>query len=158
VIRPTVLILWTGSIAGPYRQYNPPNTFSRCHTVSAVSGGEETYTRALLSTGNGYALWQPFGITDPRPKKHLEEGVSIGDVGLIDQGGDFCYLFNIFASSDDPLHELGVPQGFEPLQIERHTDIRSLPEYFPPRTVISSTGVDITKVSDDPLLVVLSML
>ncbi|KAF9556174.1 hypothetical protein CPC08DRAFT_711419 [Agrocybe pediades] len=126
----------------------PPDTFSRAHFTSAVVGARETYSRSLFSNGNGYPPSQPEGIDSPRSLIHWKQGVGIGDVGLLDPQGYFVYLFNIFAGRDDPLNELGVPEDFEPLVLDREKDIVVQAEYFPPRTVISSKGV--SPVSEDP--------
>jgi len=140
----------SGSLRGPYRQHKPPNTFARCNLVSSVAGVEETYSRSLFSSGNGFAPWNVSGITSPRPAKHIENGVAIGDVGLMDLDGDFVYLFNIFTPKGDSLHAMGFPNSFEQL-ILSPSDIRSIPNYFPPQTIIASKGVDVTITSEDPL-------
>lgn len=57
---------------------------------------DETYCRLLFTKNKkgGYPLWIP----EPNkalPKAYHERGVSIGDVGLIADDGQFDYLFNI---------------------------------------------------------------
>ena len=141
----------TGSVRGPYRQHKPPNTFARCNRVSSIAGGEETYSRSLFSTGNGFAPWNVYGIETPRPRKHLEQGVSIGDVGLMDPDGDFTFMFNIFATPDDSLNERGVPEVFKALPLDPVSDIRTVPDHFPPRTIVCSRGINVVPVSEDPL-------
>ncbi|KAF4618015.1 hypothetical protein D9613_012845 [Agrocybe pediades] len=133
-----------------YRKQKVPNTFSRAHLTCTVVGAGESYARSLFSTGNGYSPWRPQGIDMPRSKLHFEQGVTIGDVGLLDPLGSFVYLFNIFAGRDHPLNEMGVPEDFEPLVLDRDIDVVVQPDYFPPRTVISSKGVEVTQVSEDP--------
>ncbi|KAF9543632.1 hypothetical protein CPC08DRAFT_730421 [Agrocybe pediades] len=135
---------------GSHRRHKVPNTFPLAHLASAVVGAGETYARSLFSTGNGYSPWQPEGIDSPRSLIHWKQGVGIGDVGLLDRVGYFVYLFNIFAGRDDPLNQLGVPEDFEPLILDREKDVVVQPDYFPPRTVISSKGVEVTRVSEDP--------
>ncbi|KAF9554943.1 hypothetical protein CPC08DRAFT_753373 [Agrocybe pediades] len=132
------------------RKPKVPNTFSRAHLTSAVVNVKETYARSLFSTGNGYSPWLPQGVDTPRSKLHFEQGVTIGDVGLLDPVGYFVYLFNIFAGRDDPLNELGVPEDFEPLVLDREKDVVVQPAYFLPQSIISSKGVDIIRVSEDP--------
>ncbi|KAF9536447.1 hypothetical protein CPC08DRAFT_652108, partial [Agrocybe pediades] len=78
------------------------------------------------------------------------QGVGIGDVGLLDRVGYFVYMFNIFASRDDDLNERSVPEDFEPLVLNRERDVVVKRDYFPPRSVISSKGVEVTRVSEDP--------
>ncbi|KAF9556175.1 hypothetical protein CPC08DRAFT_694730 [Agrocybe pediades] len=142
----------SGSETGPNRNrsHKLPNTFSRAYIVSAVVGAGETYARSLLSKGNGYSPWSPQGIDSPRSKIHLKQGVGIGDVGLLDREGYFVYLFNIFAGRDHPLNEKRVPEDFEPIPLDQETDVIFQPNYFPPRTIISSKAVDIIRVSEEP--------
>ncbi|KAF9556168.1 hypothetical protein CPC08DRAFT_105050 [Agrocybe pediades] len=140
----------SGSVRGPYRSYKPPNTFARCNAVTSVAGGEETYSRSFISTGNGFAPWNVYGITSPRPAGHLQQGVSIGDVGLIDPDGDFAYMFNIFLPPDDPLQERGVPEGFEPLPLDLVSSVKTKPAHFPSRTILCSKGINVVRVSEDP--------
>ncbi|KAF9543634.1 hypothetical protein CPC08DRAFT_424017 [Agrocybe pediades] len=129
----------------------PPNTFPLAHLISASVGARETYSRSLLSTGNGYSPRSRDGIDTLRSKLQYTQGVTVGDIGLVDpHDGLFVYLFNIFASRDDPLNELGVPEDFGPLVLDREKDVVVQPDYFPPGTVISSTGVEVTRVSEDP--------
>ena len=68
----------------------------------------------------------------------------------MDLDGDFVYLFNIFTPKEDPLHSMGVPDRFEQLDLNPG-DIRSIPNHFPPQTIIASKGVDVTITSKDPL-------
>jgi hypothetical protein len=55
----------------------------------------------------GHALW------DPRPTRP-DRPVKVGDVGFI-RWGRFHRFFNILLPADDPSHELGVPEYYEPL-------------------------------------------
>jgi hypothetical protein len=55
----------------------------------------------------GTALWEPSPSIPYRP-------VQVGDVGFI-RRGKFHRLFNALLSADDPSHELGVPEYYEPL-------------------------------------------
>lgn len=53
------------------------------------------------------------------PEPSAEEGpVEIGDVGYTRQGA-FCRLFNVARSGDDSAQTLGVPTGFQPLEMGR---------------------------------------
>ncbi|KAF9556165.1 hypothetical protein CPC08DRAFT_591571, partial [Agrocybe pediades] len=63
------------------------------------------YARSIIPFGSGYAPWNTYGMASPRPAQYLKNGVSIGDVGLIDPGGYFAYMFNIFTPADHPLQE-----------------------------------------------------
>ena len=62
---------------------------------------------AIKYPSYGYALW------DPSPR--ISDGpVQVGDVGFIRQG-KFHRLFNALLPADDPSHERGVPESYEPL-------------------------------------------
>lgn len=137
-----------GSIQGPYRV---PNTFPQCNTVSSVDGLLETYTRSLLSTGNGYPNWELGGNLN-RPQEHIKQGVSVGDVGILDPDGDLAVSFNIFRPPGDPIQDR-LPEGFQEVipNLDRNEDIELNPNYFSPGSVISSTGVHVEIVSKDPL-------
>lgn len=71
----------------------------------------DIYADQLRELRRGQALYYP----EPSP----EEGpVEIGDVGFTKQGA-FCRLFNVARSADDPAQLLGVPEGFQPLEMGR---------------------------------------
>ena len=68
----------------------------------------------------GHALWEPGPVNPDRP-------VEVGDVGFI-RRGRFHRLFNALLPADDPSHDLGVPEYYEPLvpTFYHHIDISSL--------------------------------
>lgn len=79
-------------------------------------------------------------------------GMTIGDVGIVDPNGQFIFGFNIFTSASDPLHQGHVPEDFEALPtLDRETEVKVTPDYFKPGTIITSKGVNITRVSEEPL-------
>ena len=65
------------------------------------------YAEELYSFGHGLPLWTP------EPDGPYE--VRIGDVGHIDEYGQFHRLFNVTVGPDHPYNEDGVPQNFERL-------------------------------------------
>ncbi|PPQ64801.1 hypothetical protein CVT26_002633 [Gymnopilus dilepis] len=147
------------SIDGPYRQAKVQNTFPQCHLVHSIYGSEETYSRSLLSTGNGFAFWNaPEGhVQGPTRLEQLEEtqtlGISIGDVGTIDPSGQFIFGFNIFTPATDPRHQGRLPDEFEEIQpvLDKASEIQLAPDFFKPGTIVSSKGVNVNQVSEAPL-------
>ncbi|KAF5337698.1 hypothetical protein D9758_017347 [Tetrapyrgos nigripes] len=86
---------------------------------------QDIYSGKLFCHRHGCALLNPgpkrIGpiSEQDRWRAIYEEGVRIGDVGLISDSGDFRTLFNIFRSSDDLVNQVyGVPPGFEPLEFQ----------------------------------------
>ena len=130
------------------------NSFPRCHVVKSIAGNEETYSRSLLTTGNGFALWDVAGshIRGPDGVEQME-GISIGDVGIIDPNGQFIFGFNIFTSAEDSLHKNRVPDDFKEMDppLDRASEVQHFPDHFSPGSIISSQGVKVTKLSADPL-------
>ncbi|ESK87053.1 tkl tkl-ccin protein kinase [Moniliophthora roreri MCA 2997] len=74
----------------------------------------QLYARLLFPLGHGYALWLP----EPNaalPAAYVEEGIRIGDVGVVSDGG-FDFLFNICLSADHPINQsCGTPDKFTPV-------------------------------------------
>lgn len=58
-----------------------------------TDGGSEAY-RILLLEKLGYPLWYP-DLDENLPATYLEQGVRIGDVGIITEGGQFDFKFNV---------------------------------------------------------------
>lgn len=90
---------------------------------------------AIAHPAFGYALWEP----DPGG---LYPPVAIGDVGYIREG-KFHRLFNALLPGDDPSHQDGVPEDYEPLHLSRpnHVDRGVLhPNQFCSHGVRSSFG------------------
>ncbi|KAE9396979.1 hypothetical protein BT96DRAFT_798736, partial [Gymnopus androsaceus JB14] len=63
------------------------------------------YARQLMTEKRGYPLWRPQDH-DPRlPDIYKQNGVHIGDVGILNEFGGFDYLFNACHPADHPLNE-----------------------------------------------------
>ena len=108
-----------------------------------------------MSAGHGYPARHIEGSTS-RPQKHLERGVSIGDVGFINSRGGFSYYFNIFHAADDPIQGSQLPRKFTPIQPPlAEWKILTTEQYFPPGTVVVSEGVHANRISESPLYVLL---
>ena len=46
-----------------------------------------------------------------------QQGVRIGDVGIITQNGAFDFMFSVYSSPSDSADLSGFPAGFEPIQM-----------------------------------------
>jgi hypothetical protein len=77
-----------------------------------MPAAHDIYTNQLRVYRRGHPLYHP----EP-PEGEIP--VQIGDVGYTKQGA-FCRLFNVCRPANDPIHrELGVPEGFQPLDMGR---------------------------------------
>ncbi|KAE9388787.1 hypothetical protein BT96DRAFT_947360 [Gymnopus androsaceus JB14] len=81
------------------------------------------YARFLMTRKRGYPLWRPKDHDSRLPDIYKQDGVHIGDVGILDEFGGFDYLFNACHPADHPLNEGRVPETFKLLEID-HTDTR----------------------------------
>ena len=68
------------------------------------------YAEQLESYQHGVPLWVP------EPAHDRE--VRIGDVGVVDEYGQFQQFFNITVGADHPYNDKGVPLGFERLNFD----------------------------------------
>jgi len=75
----------------------------------------EIYHDDLLTQGRGSPLWFP-GPTPSLSQAYRQDGVNIGDVGIMKADGPFDFLFNIFMPADHPINSEGVPDLFQPLE------------------------------------------
>jgi len=78
-------------------------------------------------------------------------GISIGDVGVLSDEGEFVFGFNIFLPSDHPYNKGNTPNSFSPLEPLDDSEIHTLTEYFPRGAVITSRGIKVTRHSESPL-------
>ncbi|PBK98477.1 hypothetical protein ARMGADRAFT_578106 [Armillaria gallica] len=75
-----------------------------------------TYIPLMMDHCHGFPLW----FLDPDlslPDCYRAKGIRVGDLGYITARGGFTYLFNVYASADDPINEGRVPPIFEPLEV-----------------------------------------
>ncbi|KIM44553.1 hypothetical protein M413DRAFT_356069 [Hebeloma cylindrosporum] len=111
----------------------------------------QSYARSLFAAGHGYPLYDPMAVHGA-PDDYLNScGISIGDVGILSNVGDFVFAFNIFLPSDHPFNTGNTPDSFSPLEPLDESEIHTLPEYFPRGAVITSKGVKVTRQSESPL-------
>ena len=90
------------------------------------------YINELCRYGHGIPLWTP------EPSDGGDE-VRIGDVGDIDDDGQFHRLFNVTVEAEHPINGGEVPRDFQPLNLP--TPLISIkPNQFAPGP-ITSKGV-----------------
>ncbi|PPQ64815.1 hypothetical protein CVT26_002647 [Gymnopilus dilepis] len=126
-------------------------SYPRIVALQQRNGYQESFCRSLLLAGHGFPIWRPSGNL-AMPIEYRMEGVNIGDVGIIDEGGSFKFYFNIFLPSGHPIHKRIVPREFRPIEPALQPDevVRDL-NYFEPGKIIASKGVVITRHSETPL-------
>lgn len=77
---------------------------------------QDVYAKHLQHAVYGYPLRMPEPMST-LPQNYQDDGLEIGDVGVVDNNGQFDVLFNICKRIDNPLHDLrGVPENFQPVQ------------------------------------------
>ncbi|KIK62781.1 hypothetical protein GYMLUDRAFT_164037, partial [Collybiopsis luxurians FD-317 M1] len=103
------------------------------------STAPKIYAELLLPKGHGYPMWCP-APNEVLPQHYQNNGVDVGDVGLITEEGAFDFLFNVFLPPDHIINQArGVPEDFQPLEKQPnqlHVDSR----YHSARSPISSKG------------------
>lgn len=75
---------------------------------------QDVYSKHLLRSGYGYPLRTPEPMST-LPPKYQDHGLQIGDVGIVDDDGQFDVLFNICRREDNPIQSHGVPKNFQPV-------------------------------------------
>ncbi|KAF5376792.1 hypothetical protein D9757_009481 [Collybiopsis confluens] len=110
--------------------------------------GPEVYARFLLPLGRGFPLWKPKARDSRLPDAYRQEGVHIGDVGILNEfNGGFDYLFNACHPEDHPLNARGVPHDFKQLLDVNYNDIVDEPEEFKFGSYVPSRSSDISKTT-----------
>ncbi|KAF9481230.1 hypothetical protein BDN70DRAFT_803781 [Pholiota conissans] len=90
------------------------------------------------------------GLTS-RPKYHIAQGAFVGDVGWLNERGTFYYCFNVFHPPDHPIQRETLPPNFCAFDPPLSTgDVRTIPNYFPPGTILCSEGIQQTWISTSP--------
>ncbi|KAF8972493.1 hypothetical protein BDZ97DRAFT_836347 [Flammula alnicola] len=142
------------SIEGPYRDGTKDTNFPIYCTIENPSAEPRIYARSLLPLGNGFGLNVALG-SESRPKLHMSQGAVIGDVGIMDSNGSFEFWFNLFLPPDHPNQPTKtMPPNFSPLHPPlSKEELLTVPDHFPPGTVIASDGVKISRISSSPLKV-----
>ncbi|ESK91073.1 hypothetical protein Moror_9594 [Moniliophthora roreri MCA 2997] len=116
--------------------------------ITLQCSDSEVYARMLPNKKKGYPLWNP-GVSDDLPSEYRKTGVSIGDVGTIDEDGGFQYFFNILLPANHPSNggAQRVPTGFSPLSASRSLDLctERRSNQYAPGTHIANPESDICK-------------
>ncbi|KAI6094848.1 hypothetical protein F5141DRAFT_1278973 [Pisolithus sp. B1] len=82
---------------------------------------QDVYTKHLQHADYGYPLRMPEPMST-LPQNYQDSGLQIGDIGIIDNKGQFDVLFNICKRSNNCLHDPHrVPKNFQPVQ---HSDVK----------------------------------
>ncbi|KAE9409813.1 hypothetical protein BT96DRAFT_458508 [Gymnopus androsaceus JB14] len=100
----------------------------------------EVYAGLLLPQGRGYPLWKPKQNSSHLPEQYKQDGVHIGDVGILDEFGGFEFLFNACHPADHPLNAAGVPPDFKHLEIDQKRVNDNLNEFQPGTAVASESS------------------
>ncbi|KAF9532745.1 hypothetical protein CPB83DRAFT_903277 [Crepidotus variabilis] len=138
------------SVLGPYRQQIPFTQFPIYHPTTTSAYQPAVFARSLMSTGHGFAPWQPGA--NARPEAHLHQGMTIGDVGFIGKNGALQYRFNIFYPSDHPIQPVILPRTFRPIEPPLpEWEIRTISDQIKPGAILTSKGVNVTTLSEDPV-------
>jgi hypothetical protein len=96
---------------------------------------QDVYSGQLFWHRHGCALLNPepdlIGTGSQQDQQDVyEQGIRVGDVGLISDSGDFISVFNVFKPIDDPVNKIhGVPSDFKPLDF-RENLLRSSPGLY----------------------------
>ncbi|KAJ3510782.1 hypothetical protein NLJ89_g4478 [Agrocybe chaxingu] len=133
----------------PYSGMNQ-NTFTLCNLLPSRASAPGLYSRAFLGMGIGYPIWEPSAHLDV-PESRRMRGVSIGDVGIVDNNGNFAFGFNIYHSSEDSINLGCTPPDFVPLDFPEPPQQVRDEGHFPPKTVLASKTVEVTHVNESPL-------
>jgi hypothetical protein len=93
-------------------------------TVDTMAGipPADIYARLLIPVDStrGYPLWLP-EPQDRLPEAYRDEGIRIGDVGIVTERGQFDILFNICLPRDHPINQRhGVPATFKQVELLFH--------------------------------------
>ena len=93
----------------------------------------EVYREFLLPLMHGYPLYEPDpSISDERYAKFIEEGVEIGDVGILQEDGSFDFLFSVCKNDRN---QGGAPHGLPHLDVGL-LDVQKKTAYKAPQSVI----------------------
>jgi hypothetical protein len=111
-------------------------------TMSSSESPQDVYARLMtrVDPSRGYPLWFP----EPEsrlPEDYRNDGLRIGDVGIVAEDGSFDVFFNICLPADHPLHQPhGVPQNFHQVVLSDR-DLRQFPSADSAGRVVSTRSI-----------------
>jgi len=101
--------------------------------------GHIVYAEHLSKKGRGPALWIPEPDMN-LPPEYREEGVSIGDVGIVEPSGSFDFFFNINKPKEHAVN-CDRPNDFQPLDpLLRSREISNI-EIFGAGSFLASSSI-----------------
>lgn len=100
---------------------------------------QDIYPSLMLTQGHGYPLWYPSPPSN-FPPVYVRRGTQIGDLGYLDAGGGFIYLFNVYKDAEDPVNLKRVPLGFVPLKSA--PGVREELDFHEKNLVFAMSGVE----------------
>ena len=104
------------------------------HRENIFSSNPEVYREFLLPLKHGYPLYHPDpSSSDERYVKFIEEGVEVGDVGVLRENGSFDFLFSVCKGDRN---QRGAPNGLL-LFDEAQLDVEKKAAYRDPQSVIT---------------------
>ena len=119
---------WIQLLSGPLAL---ATQFHHMSSTKSPSSYQDAFPRHGFQ--QGLPLWNPAQVSLPRNRQN--EGLKIGDVGIIDRDGYFVSIFNICNPPDLALeHKYGFPSKFSRIGEPNVIDYNS----FPPGHVFSS--------------------
>ncbi|KIM37501.1 hypothetical protein M413DRAFT_448552 [Hebeloma cylindrosporum] len=111
----------------------------------------QSYARSLFPAGHGYPMYDAATVSKVPEDYKKVRGISIGDVGVLADDGQFIFAFNMFLPSDHPYNKGNTPDNFSPLEALDESEVHTVDEYFPRGAVVTSKGVNVIRHSESPL-------
>ncbi|TFK38861.1 hypothetical protein BDQ12DRAFT_735106 [Crucibulum laeve] len=108
--------------------------------ATAFNSSCKIYVDHMLRHRHGFPLWLP----QPDlllPLEYREEGINIGDVGIITPDGGFDFLFNFWLPRTHPVQPLNLPEDFDLWNLDRPEKSTSRQTVFDPCSSVCSGAV-----------------
>ncbi|KAJ3510784.1 hypothetical protein NLJ89_g4483 [Agrocybe chaxingu] len=123
--------------------------FAKYCPISETGSANSIYSMAFMPSGNGWAP-REIGGGGSISQKHMEMGVTVGDVGILEDGR-FSYLFNIFYPKNDSIQPAEMPRNFNPIEPPlSEWEMSTSTAALLPGTIIAGEGVQVEQISESP--------